>query len=162
MDRDKKSEQDYFGDIPRGIEVLIKKASVDPEFRRLLLEKRGQAAQEIDLELGQVEVKLLSDIPHEQLEEIIDNTKVPPEHRPVFLGKAGKLMLAAIITGSALGILVLNPPVKVVWAGISPDRVREMRMKSHINPSDPNDVNDLDGAGSDSDEFEQSQDSQEK
>ena len=36
-------------DIPRAIEVLIKKASVDPEFRQLLLEKREQAAGEIDL-----------------------------------------------------------------------------------------------------------------
>jgi len=105
MDRDKKSEQLYSDTIPRAIEVLIKKASVDPEFRRLLMEKRAEAAQEIDLELSQVEAKILSDIPHEQLEKIIDNTKVPSEHRPVFFGKAGKLMLAAIITGTALGFL---------------------------------------------------------
>jgi len=159
MDRDKKSEQLYSDAIPRAIEVLIKKASVDPEFRRLLMEKRAEAAQEIDLELSRVEVKILSDIPREQLEKIIDNTKVPPEHRPVFLGKAGKLMLAAIITGTALGFFVFNPPMQVVYAGISPDRVREMRMKSNIDPGDPNDVNDLDGTGDDSNEIEQSQES---
>jgi len=155
MDRDKKSEQLYSDAIPRAIEVLVKKASVDPEFRRLLMEKRADAAQEIDLELSQVEVKILSDIPREQLEKIIDNTKVPPEHRPVFLGKAGKLMLAAIIAGTALGFFVCNPPMQVVYAGISPDRVRDMRMKRNIDLSDPNDVNDPD-------EFEQSQEGQKK
>ena len=155
MDRDKKSEQLYSDAIPRAIEVLVKKASVDPEFCRLLMEKRADAAQEIDLELSQVEVKILSDISREQLEIIIDNTKVPPEHRPVFLGKAGKLMLAAIIAGTALGFFVCNPPMQVVSAGISPDRVREMRMKRNIDLSDPNDFND-------SDEFEQSQENQNK
>ena len=39
------------GPIPRGIEVLVKKAAVDPQFRRLLLEKRGEAAKEIGLAL---------------------------------------------------------------------------------------------------------------
>jgi len=37
--------------IPRGIEVLIKKAAVDPEFRSLLIEKRDAAAREIGLAL---------------------------------------------------------------------------------------------------------------
>lgn len=150
MDKNNKSEQFFSDTIPRGIEVLIKKASVDPEFRQLLVDKRSEAAKEIDLDLSQVEVKIISDIPREQLEKIIDNTKVPPEHRPVFLGKAGKLMLAAIITGTAFGFFVFNPPMKVVYAGISPDRVREMQMKRDVDLSDPNDVNN-------SDEFEQSQ-----
>jgi hypothetical protein len=155
MDRDKKSEQLYSDAIPRAIEVLIKKASVDPEFRGLLMEKRADAAQEIDLELSQVEVKILSDIPREQLEKIIDNTKVPPEHRSVFLGNAGKLMLAAIIASAALGVIVFSLSKQVGTAGISPDRVRDMRMKSNIDPGDPNDVNDPD-------EFEQSQENQKK
>ena len=152
MDKDKKFEQLYSDAIPRGIEVLIKKASVDAEFRKLLMEKRSGAAQEIGLELSQVEIKILSDIPREQLEKIIDNITVPQEHRPVFLGKVGKLMLATIITGTALGFLVFNSPMFVATAGISPDRIREMQMKNNINPSDPNDVNDLDSAGDDSDE----------
>ena len=32
------------GDIPRGIELLVKKASVDAEFRALQLERRAEAA----------------------------------------------------------------------------------------------------------------------
>ena len=40
------------GSIPRGIEVLVKKAAVDPAFRTLLLERRGQAAEAIGLVLA--------------------------------------------------------------------------------------------------------------
>ena len=39
------------GDIPRGIEVLVKKASVDPRFCDTLLRRRADAAKEIGLEL---------------------------------------------------------------------------------------------------------------
>ena len=43
MEHENKSKQHIAG-IPLGVEVLVKKASVDPEFRQLLLEKRGEAA----------------------------------------------------------------------------------------------------------------------
>ena len=39
------------GMIPRGVEVLLKKAAVDPLFRDLLLERRAGAAGEIGLGL---------------------------------------------------------------------------------------------------------------
>lgn len=93
------------GQIPRGVEVLVKKASVDPEFRRLLLEKRGEAASQIDLELTDAERSMLSSIPAEQLEKIIDNIKVKPEHREVFLGTVGKLMLAVVIGGAFVSVM---------------------------------------------------------
>ncbi|MHC4520389.1 MAG: hypothetical protein ACYTAS_17520 [Planctomycetota bacterium] len=85
--------------IPRGVEVLLKKASVDPEFRKLLLEQRGEAARIIDLELTDAEREMLAHIPVEQLEQIINNTKVKPEHRLIFLGVVGALMLAAVAIG---------------------------------------------------------------
>lgn len=94
------------GAIPRGVEVLVKKASVDPEFRRLLLEKRGEAAREIDLELTDAERSMLSSIPAEQLQKIIAKTKVRPEHREVFLGVVGKLMLAVLISGALVSVMV--------------------------------------------------------
>jgi hypothetical protein len=87
------------GAIPRGVEVLLKKASVDPEFRRLLLKERGGAARTINLELTEAEREMLAHIPAEQLELIINSTKVKPEHRLVFLGVVGALMLAALIGG---------------------------------------------------------------
>jgi hypothetical protein len=94
------------GSIPRGIEVLLKKAAVDPAFRKILLEKRAAAAQEIDLELTDVERTLLSNIPADQLEKIIANTKVPPEHRDAFLGTFGKAMLL-LVTGAAVAGLCM-------------------------------------------------------
>jgi len=83
-------------DIPRGIEVLVKKASVDPQFKELLLNTRAQAAKEIQLELEAVEVLMLSSVPRTQLEAIIANTKVNPTTRRAFLGTAAAVMLAAL------------------------------------------------------------------
>lgn len=84
------------GAIPRGIEVLLKKASVDAEFRKLLLEQRAEAAGKINLELTPAEVAMLSHIPQKQLKAIIEKTQVKPEDRRVFLGKAAALMLAVL------------------------------------------------------------------
>jgi hypothetical protein len=82
--------------IPRGIEVLVKKASVDPPFRELLLEKRALAASEIGLELSPAEIATINSVPRAQIEQIIRNTTVPDEHRRVFLGKIAAAMLALI------------------------------------------------------------------
>ena len=67
--------------IPRGIEVLVKKASVDPAFRTLLLERRAGAAREIALELDPAEAAMLNAIPAAQLEAIIARTTVDPMSR---------------------------------------------------------------------------------
>lgn len=140
------------GAIPRGIEVLVKKASVDPGFRQLLLQKRGQAASEIYLELTDAELNLLSSISAEQLEKIIDNTKVKPEHRAIFMGKVGKLMLA-VLAGAAI-ISVLTPSLGHTLTPEQMDHIRQMQTQ---HTSDVNNVNepnkaDLDipenGAGS--------------
>ena len=91
------------GDIPRGIEVLVKKAAVDPEFAELLLAHRDKAAEEIGLDLDPAEVMMLRAVRREQLESIINQTSVPKEHRRAFLGKAAAAMLAALAVGGALG-----------------------------------------------------------
>jgi hypothetical protein len=88
------ARSELFKGIPRGIEVLIKKASVDPEFRAILLEKRAEAASEIELELSTTEAALLNTIPKAQIEKIIENVSVPGEHRRAFLGKVAGAMLA--------------------------------------------------------------------
>ena len=87
--------------MPQGIEVLIKKASVDADFKNLLLERRGSAAEHIAIELSEEEVVLLNTIPRVQLEGIIERTKIKPANRTVFLGKVGVLMLAAVAAGIA-------------------------------------------------------------
>ena len=84
------------GDIPRGVEVLVKKAAVDPAFKKLLMEKRAEAAEAIALKLEQAEAAMLNAVPEAQLESIVANTKVSPSVRPAFLGYAGGIMLAAL------------------------------------------------------------------
>lgn len=82
--------------VPRGIEVLVKKAAVDPEFRELLFEQRGGAAAAIELELDPAENAMLNAIPQEQLAQIIGQTTVPMEQRRVFLGRIATAMLAVL------------------------------------------------------------------
>jgi acyl carrier protein len=84
------------GDIPRGLEVLVKKAAVDAEFKSLLLAQRAAAAQVIGLALEPAEAMMLAVAPAEQLEAIIGRTSVPTEHRRAFLGQAAGAMLAAL------------------------------------------------------------------
>ena len=83
-------------EIPRGVEVLIKKAAVDPAFKKLLLEKRAGAATAIGLNLSPAEQAMLAAVPEAQLRAIVGNTKVSPGLRPAFLGYAACAMLAAL------------------------------------------------------------------
>ena len=88
-------------DIPRGVEVLVKKAAVDPEFKTLLLHRRAAAAEEIGLELDPAEAAMLEGVPAEQLAAIIAGTKVDAKTRGAFLGKAAAVMIAALGAGVA-------------------------------------------------------------
>ena len=85
-------------DIPRGVEVLVKKAAVDPAFKKILLEKRAGAADAIALKLEPAEAAMLAAVPEAQLRAIVANTKVSPSLRPAFLGYAAGAMLAALGT----------------------------------------------------------------
>jgi hypothetical protein len=114
------------GPIPRGIEVLVKKAAVDPRFRALLLEKRADAARQISLELTPAETAMLAAIPRKQLDAIIANTKVKPKSRRIFLGKAASVMLAALGVNVS-GCKKESPdrgvrPDPPIGKGIQPDR----------------------------------------
>jgi hypothetical protein len=111
--------------VPRGIEVLVKKASVDAEFRELLFEKRGGAATAIGLELDPAESAMLSAIPQEQLAHIISQTVVPVEQRRVFLGRVASAMIAVLSAAVAgcqptRGIQPEN--VSTTTKGIRPDQ----------------------------------------
>jgi len=107
------------GSIPRAIEVLVKKAAVDPEFKSLLLERRAEAAGAIGLELDPAEAMMLRAVPADQLEAIIARTEVPQEHRRAFLGNAAAVMLAAL--GLAIEGCTKEGPVPAP-TGIAPDR----------------------------------------
>lgn len=96
------SEAAGVGMIPRGIEVLVKKAAVDADFRRLLLEQRSDAAAAIGLVLQPSEAMLLRQIPAEQLELIIASTYVEPTKIPAFLGRVAAAMILAISAGAGV------------------------------------------------------------
>ena len=117
------------GDVPRGIEVLVKKASVDDAFRALLLEKRAEAAAEIGLELDPAEAAMLNGIPAEQLEAIIARTRVRPAQRKVFLGRTATVMLAALGVMVASGCDEPGQP-----AGERPDRPDDHGSSSEVAP----------------------------
>ena len=100
--------------IPQGIQVLLKKAAVDPDFRELLLTRRAGAADEIELTLHDNEIAVLGDVPETHLAMMIDQTVVAPDERPVFLGKAVIPMLAVIgvaTGGCTMGHRIDRPPV---------------------------------------------------
>jgi hypothetical protein len=90
------------GNIPRGVEVLLKKASVDSAFKELLFRERANAALEISLELAPAEKAMISSISEKQLEMIIASTEVDPNHKAVFMGKvaASMLLLLGVATAS--------------------------------------------------------------
>jgi hypothetical protein len=105
--------------------VLIKKASVDPTFRQVLLEGRAEAAHEIGLELSPAEVATLNSVPSAQIEKIIENTTVPDAQRRAFLGQVGTVMLAALTLGLSAcdnreTVIVEGTP-QIVEKGIRPD-----------------------------------------
>jgi hypothetical protein len=133
------------GTIPRGIEVLVKKASVDADFRRLLLEKRAEAASEIGLALEPAEAAMLDAVPAAQLEAIIASTTVAPVSRAAFLGKAAAVMLAALGAASGCdekrlpeGILPDRPPVtKGNGADRPPEKVKDMQEPAPPPPTPP-------------------------
>jgi hypothetical protein len=82
--------------IPRGIEVLIKKASVDEAFRKILLVDRERAADKLGLFLTAAEETMLRVISESMLDKMIKTTKVHPNIRPAFMGYAAAVMLAAL------------------------------------------------------------------
>ncbi len=100
------------GRIPRGIEVLVKKASVDSAFCEVFLSERAKAAERIGLDLDVAETAMLSAIPESQLIGIIHNTKVSPKVRPAFMGYAAAAMLAAlgVTAGVATETGATEPP----------------------------------------------------
>ena len=126
------------GDIPRGIEVLVKKAAVDAEFKALLLARRAAAAADIGLTLAPAEAMMLAVAPAEQLEAIIARTIVPSEHRRAFLGQAASVMLAALgimtTTGCGPAPAGSRPLPTPPPAGIQPDRPEPTR---GIQPDQP-------------------------
>jgi len=119
------------GSIPRGIEILVKKAAVDREFRATLIEQRADAANTIGLELTASEAAMMKTIPERQLLSIISHTDVPDQERRVFLGRAAAAMLAVLGAGVASSC---GPPATT---GIAPDMPERIPASDGIRPDVP-------------------------
>jgi outer membrane biosynthesis protein TonB len=139
-------------EIPRGVEVLVKKAAVDPKFKKLLLGKRAEAAEAIALKLEPAEEAMLAAVPEDQLRAIVANTKVSPGLRPAFLGYAAAAMLAALGTTTTGCTEAPNEPrgakpesdrisdakignmrkIRLPTSGIQPDRPETYREGSAV------------------------------
>jgi hypothetical protein len=86
---------------PHGIELLVKKAAVDEQFRAKLLEQRGMAAAQLELVLSPAETAMLASVPQAQLEAMIAASPVRPAERPAYLGRTAAVILAALTAGTA-------------------------------------------------------------
>ncbi len=84
------------GDVPRGVEVLIKKAAVDAAFRDCLLSERDGAAAKIGLALEPAEAAMLRGIPAAQLAAVVARTRVSPNLHAAFMTYTAAVMLAAL------------------------------------------------------------------
>ncbi|MBN1979889.1 MAG: hypothetical protein JW795_00040 [Chitinivibrionales bacterium] len=98
--------------FPKGIEVLLKKAAVDTEFKKRLLSTRAAAADAIGLQLEPAEINILNAIPQTHLEAVISKTVVEPKSHHIFLGKAAALMIAALSTSTVLECQQAKTPEK--------------------------------------------------
>ena len=91
------------GNSPHGIEILVKKASVDEGFAKLLLESPEEAARLISLDLQDSERKILVSTPKTTLQTMITNTSVKRHQLSAFRTLSASLMLAAILAAGSTG-----------------------------------------------------------
>jgi acyl carrier protein len=122
-------------EISQRIEVLLKKASVDPAFRTAFLERRDEVAQEIGLQLEPAEAAMLRAVRREQLEAIIARTSVPEAHRRAFLGQAAAAMLAALgIVAGRPGAAAAQSPEPPFFGGVRPDAPPIRDLNADLKP----------------------------
>jgi len=107
--------------VPRGVEVLIKKAAVDAAFRDVLLDERAGAAARLELALEPAEEAMLAAIPRAQLDQVIARTTVSAALRPAFLTYAAAVMLAALGATSSVFAGEENDEIRNISLGIVPD-----------------------------------------
>jgi hypothetical protein len=85
---------------------------------------------------------MLAGIPRNQLEQIIQNTKVPPEQKDLFSSSFGKIMVAVAVT-AAVGSLM----VPSLGHTLTPEQrehilKQQERLKAEMERAmEPNDVN---------------------
>jgi type II secretory pathway pseudopilin PulG len=96
------SEHHDRNNFPRGIEILLKKAKVDTQFKKVLLRSPLEAAKSIELNLKENEKKILENTPKPLLETMIENTFVPKHHVRTFLTAKTAAMLALVLASTVV------------------------------------------------------------
>ena len=100
-------------DHPRGIEILLKKAQADSDFRKRFLVNPVSAAGSIELDLSDAERSVLSHTPRSTLETMIENTSIPERFVPIFRRASVATSLVALTACS-----VIMPLAAVASAGM--------------------------------------------
>ena len=85
------------GNFPRGIEIMLKKAAVDPSFSQYLVQDPINAAGSIALDLKPVEINILTNTSKSVLEKMIASTRVPKQHVKTFRTATAAAMMVAVL-----------------------------------------------------------------
>jgi hypothetical protein len=105
---------------PHGIEVLLKKASVDGDFANVLLDS-PEAARLISLDLQESERRILLSTPRGTLQSMIRHTTVKRQQLSAFKTMSAALMLAVVVAVSSLAGGCDSDSSPVRTKGISAD-----------------------------------------
>lgn len=124
------------GDIPRGLEILVKRAAIDIAFKSALLTKRDKIAEELDIPLDPSEKAMLACIPAEHLEKMIQATEVPPaQHKLLAKGTtAAMLALLAQLTFAPVPGRAEAPPKINIRTATSRSENDELAVVKGIRP----------------------------
>jgi hypothetical protein len=108
----RRSDSRTLQDYPHGIEVLLKKAKADPEFRDVFARDPLEAARAIELELSEGERAVLQHTPQATLATMVEKTEIPLRHLQTFRTARKAATLAAMVA------LTVAAPQPVVGTGV--------------------------------------------
>jgi len=103
---------------PAGIDYLVSLAARDPRFGKRLVEDPLRAARRAGLRLTDSERAVLTTLPREQLQAVIDNATPSPVARRSFLQRAA-LWMVGLFGGVTLTTMTGCPVVAT--RGVAPD-----------------------------------------
>lgn len=107
--------------IPRGLELLIKRASIDSEFKSALVQKRSELLKELGITLDETEKNILECVPIDHLTRMIEATEVPPSQRKAISSGSVAAMIALFtqLTFAPVAGRAENPPPAATNSEIS-------------------------------------------
>jgi type II secretory pathway pseudopilin PulG len=120
------------GDFPRGVEILLKKAKADPQFRELLLQEPIAAAQSLSLWLSEGETRMLRSIPKSLMETMVAHTVVPRQHIKIFqnaktAGVLALLLASTVVMPSFAAAGVETPQAAPAEQTLAKERMQEVQ-----------------------------------